>query len=459
MKNKTAFLPFSLIAGFTLTLLSACNFVDNQSVIPDSWQMFFNAAPDNANYLTSNAEHKVLIAVIDSGTDYNHPLLQKHIHYTVDKSGNVVGAGWDFLGKDAWPLPYLARTRFLYDEDQQVQDDEKLLVANISKLLQLEPSLSQWVHVHRNHNAEAEEGIFHGTHVAGLASYDDPRIGILPYRILPHQEALSESSKLNQSSEDFLNDLEEAITRAHNAGAKVINMSIGTSFGKTESGSEDMIKVFNEFESFVKSFPDVIFVAAAGNEKTWVNGENRYSFPCGINAQNIICVASLDKNGSPSEFTNIPLINSPLIFAPGENIFAPVPTQYCNSPSLANLAANLDQGSIGNLSQDILKDCSINGKAPLMALSGTSMASPIIARMLAQEVLKSESSESGAEIIQRFLGHSVNSKLGPLTMSKVKVPVPSWYSKSQDPSGMGLRRLNKEVKNQSSKYFEFYIKK
>ncbi len=448
IKSKTFVGLLSLVFLFFL----GCRPTHNQTVMPKEWESYFNATPVNKNYIQTNSQHKVLVAIIDSGTDYNHPFLKDHVHYELDKQGNAIGAGWDFVGNDAWPLPYLARTRHLYTKDKSALSEETLNLNNLTQLLKLEPDLRRWLHPHRHHDDESDQRIYHGTHVAGLASYDDSRIGIVPYRILPDQESLD--NKAHDMIDTFYEALEKAIVKAHGAGVKVVNMSLGTSFGETDNGAQHMIEVFKKFEKLVNSYPDMVFVAAAGNEKTWVNGETRYSFPCGIKATNIVCVASVNKSGSPSEFTNIPLVQSPLVFAPGEKILAPVPSQYCNSKQLGLISGSLDPSDLDRLSKKILKECSTNTVAPIMPLSGTSMASPIIARVIAQEALTLNSNANAEEIINRFISHSQKAQIGPLTVSKFRLPLPTWYPKDSDTQGLGLLESS-----MSRGYFEFYIKR
>lgn len=432
-----------------LSLLGGCRPTHNQSVIPAEWSSFFNSAPVNNNYLKTNDKHKVLVAVIDSGVDYNHPLLKNSIHYSIDTKGIANGAGWDFIGNDSWPLPYLARTRHLYQHDRRTLNEENLVATNIKNLLATSPELARWIHANRNLEDEAVQGIYHGTHVAGLASYDEPRIGIVPYRILPDQEDIN--GKSHDMVDVFFNYLEASIHHAAKQGARVINMSLGTSFGATENGSAHLIELFKKFEKLVNSYPNMIFVAAAGNENTWVNGETRFSFPCGIKASNLICVASINKSGSPSEFTNIPLVESPLVFAPGEKILAPIPSQYCNSKSLSDLSSNLDHSDIERLGKKLLKECPVSDLAPIMPLSGTSMASPIIARAVAIEALNFDSNIPASQIIESFLSHSLKTQVGPLAIMKFKIPVPSWYPKDSETQGLGLTESSL-----SRGYFEFY---
>ena len=351
-----------------------------------------------------------------------------------------------------WPLPYLARTRFLYQKDEPVIKEEEKRSLNITHILEIEPQLSRWLHQHRLHDEESSQKIYHGTHTAGLASYDDPRIGILPYRILPNQESIGNESR--QMMDIFYENLEAAIKKAISDGASVISLSLGTSFGKSDRDAEHSIELFKKFETLVNSYPQIIFVAAAGNENTWVNGQTRYSFPCGVSSKNFVCVASMDKNGFPSEFTNIPLIDSPLVFAPGEQILAPIPDHYCHSTQIENLTNDLSLKELKTLAKDILKECDQNNKNNILPLSGTSMATPMVARVLAQEVISLKPKTIAEDVIKSFISKSEATQLGGMSIAKILVPIPHWYPKYSDKQRLGIRASSVE-----RGYFTLYIKK
>jgi subtilisin family serine protease len=417
-------------------------------VIPKEWQSYYNAKPLQKNASQTNQQHQILIAIVDSGVDYNHPLLKDHVHYQLDEAGQIKGLGWDFLGNDAWPLPYLARTKHLYTKGQNAAKEEASTLKSLKQTLKLAPAMGQWIEAHRNVDDELDLTIFHGTHVAGLASYDDPRIGILPFRILPTQERIDSK---NKTGADWYESLEASIEKAHTLGARIINLSVGTSFGVSENGAKDMIEKFKKFEVLVNKYNDMIFVAAAGNESTWVNGETRYSFPCGVKAPNMVCVASINQKGGFSEFTNIPLVSSHLVFAMGEKVIGPLPNHFCDSKSLPYLSGDNSTAQLQNSLETILKDCPVQDAPHLAPLSGTSMAAPIVARALAQEILNQPPQTRVEDIIASYKKQATQEQVGPLTVNKFRFPVPSWYPKESDQKTLGLR-----PSSISRGYFEFY---
>lgn len=71
------------------------------------WSEIYKEAP------TMNDRPKVKVAVFDSGVDYNHPALAKHIPRSITASGELMIAGYDFMDDDALamdlsrdPVPY-----------------------------------------------------------------------------------------------------------------------------------------------------------------------------------------------------------------------------------------------------------------------------------------------------------------------------------------------------------------
>jgi subtilisin family serine protease len=101
-----------------------------------------------------------------------------------------------------------------------------------------------------------------------------------------------------------------AFNYARNNGAKVVNYSAGSN---QLSASE---------QAAIDNAPDVLFVAAAGNEHINVDADPIY--PCAYPEANVICVASTDQRDRLSTFSNIGPASVDLA-APGENIVSTYP--------------------------------------------------------------------------------------------------------------------------------------
>ena len=111
----------------------------------------------------SQRRDRVLVTILDSGIDYNHPA----IAYKIPRDHKTIG--WDFNENDDKPYDY-------------------------------EDSLFNW-----------SESYDHGTHVAGIASRDSDDIAILPLRY-PRSRG---------------DGFYEAIEMAHQRGSRIVNISLG----------------------------------------------------------------------------------------------------------------------------------------------------------------------------------------------------------------------------------------
>lgn len=177
----------------------------NTHCVPDAWEY----ANDNGKFAGGSSD--VVVAVIDTGVDYNHLDLRKNIWINtaeipdngIDDDGNGYiddVYGWDFVGNDNDPT-----------------DDNG-----------------------------------HGTHVAGIIAAENNNIGSVGVAYNSKVMVL----KAGNSSGYFNNsDIAEAIRYAYMNGASVINMSFGGS----------LISVAVE-EALENAYNSCVLVAAAGND-------------------------------------------------------------------------------------------------------------------------------------------------------------------------------------------------
>jgi|GEM_PF-1156689 len=156
-------------------------------------------------------------------------------------------------------------------------------------------------------NTDTTDRDGHGTHVAGIiAAQTDNGEGVAgvtgrwPIRILPVKV-------LNDDGEGTALSIAEGITKAVEAGADVINMSLGGP-GRSRLVEEAIRQAVAQ---------GVVVAVAAGNE--YDNAEGYY--PAGYAEP--IAVASVDESLASSDFSNY---GSPIdIAAPGEEILSTVP--------------------------------------------------------------------------------------------------------------------------------------
>tara|TARA_Y100001935_G_C17298822_1_gene507856 strand:- start:356 stop:1783 length:1428 start_codon:yes stop_codon:yes gene_type:complete len=459
------------------TAFIGCEEVDDQAYTPDNALESVNPTPKSRGFVENNNRHEILMAVIDSGTDYNHPLIAGNFHFDLE-DGKPVGIGYDYTGEDRWPAPYVALTSHLNPHmDQKGKEKGLLIQRRTGNLRDRFPLLSKFLDPLRNILQERESGAYHGTHVGGLMVYDEPRLGLIPYRVLPVNKIMKDGNEdwsAPSKSEIVFEQIRRAVNDALSKGVRVINFSL--SLNQREDGggallsgaaSEAELREFREKMESIKKIalenPSVAFVAAAGNEGQWISEDSALQLPCGISAPNILCVGALNDRNSLASFSNILLSDYPFVAAPGEDILSLFPTKMCNSDELKQLDSDDSSWPYDSVKsrkrhyRDLEEECS-KSESGLKVASGTSMASPIVARMIGKILLQNPSL-SGSEAINVLINRGENLQMGPLGIQRLVVERPSWYPRnSAQTNGPLLNPISNsgEVKQG---WFELYIKK
>jgi thermitase len=259
----------------------------NFSLVPQNTSKWQTLNLQQAQELASNLGAGIKVAVIDSGVDLQHPAFQ----------GGLVPASemWDYVNNDAVP------------------QEEGVL------------------------GTDAAYG--HGTSVAGIVLQIAPKAKILPLRVLGPD-----------GSGDVLN-VAAAINRAMQAGAKIINLSLGSDVNS--QAVNDAISA--------ATLRGIFVISSSGN----TNNQN-VTFPANqanidstLIGQYSLSVSSVDANDDKSSFSTWGSQLAPLeISAPGEQVFGPVPENRMGAWSgtsmsapmvSATLALALGQGSNLNL--------------------------------------------------------------------------------------------------------------
>jgi hypothetical protein len=203
-----------------------------------------------------------LVAVVDTGIDYEHPDLTKSIYLDPQPEPGGTRRGARFFGEPSRPV---------------------------------------------ERNGDPMDDYGHGTHLAGIiAATGDNQMGVLGVASNANLMAIKVFNGLPRPSSD---------TRIVNAGvsyacrrkAKIVNLSFELRPGRNGDLSEyDTLQLTME-----RTFPQVLFVAAAGNGD--VNGVGldldlpaNKVFPASfrLKSGNLITVAAVDRNGQLSDFSN-----------------------------------------------------------------------------------------------------------------------------------------------------------
>ncbi|MED3729453.1 S8 family peptidase [Priestia filamentosa] len=168
-----------------------------------------------------------------------------------------------------------------------------------------------------NGNSNVTDVNGHGTHVAGIAAAATNNnlgiAGIAPSaRILPIKALADNGSGISTN-------IANGIVYAANQGAQVINLSLGT--------TQDSVTIRNAVDYAVNR--GSVVVAAAGN-----NGANLLTYPAVY--QNVLAVASTDENDQRSSFSNYGTWVD--VSAPGSNILSTYPNSYYSYLSGTSMA-------------------------------------------------------------------------------------------------------------------------
>lgn len=333
MNRLRLFSPISLI--FSLLLLASCLVEEQNFVKGSQGDLIANPAPEEITH----DKRLVTVAVVDSGVDYNHPrfkgLIQKNTTTTE-------GVGFDVLGHDSYPYPIVLNRETLEKVDQILISAE------------------------------------HGTHVAGLATLNGNLksktnkiveykkfhnyVRLLPIRILPVGLSDKESQELNSETQDILNASYEtkfqqmtvkkltqymlaSVAAIDAEKADVANFSLGLD-GNDINADPTTKALLKELEvkvgKAINASP-ALYVFAAGNEARKVSDIN---YPAAFKFANTLTVGSLKSKKEVSWFSNFG--NKVDVYVRGSNVRSAVP----------------DNG--------------------LETLSGTSMATPLVANLAAK---------------------------------------------------------------------------
>lgn len=175
-------------------------------------------------------------------------------------------------------------------------------------------------------DGEPEDLNGHGTHVAGIiGAVMDNAEGITGVggncRIMPLRA-------LDRDGEGTIADVIAAIDFAAERNVRIVNMSF--------AGPDFSHVLFNA----MKAYPDILFIAAAGNDGRSATGGNsdvNPLYPAGFDLPNIISVAATDQRDNLASFSNFGKASVDLA-APGTDIVSTIPSFITGIVFRANYA-------------------------------------------------------------------------------------------------------------------------
>jgi subtilisin family serine protease len=216
----------------------------------------------------AESQGHVVVAVIDTGIDMNHPKLRPFLWLNEGESG---------LDKNGQDMSH-----------NQIDDDNNGYVDDVHG----------WDFV--SNSPVLKDSIGHGTHIAGLIVQPKVKIMVLKYY------------DRHQDGKMVLQRSLQAMKYAINMGAKIINYSGGGNGSSKDE--ENLIKEANN--------KGVLLVAAAGNQGE--TNESKPYFPASYQMDNIISVAAVNSTGELASFSNFGF-KSVHIGAQGVNILSTLP--------------------------------------------------------------------------------------------------------------------------------------
>ncbi|GAX36459.1 S8 family peptidase [Nodularia sp. NIES-3585] len=306
----------------------------------------------------------VVIAVLDTGVDYNHADLRNNIW---TNPGEIPGNGIDDDGNG-------------YIDDAQ-----------------------GWSFADNSNNVIDVNG--HGTHVAGTIAGANNGFGVTG---IAYDAQIMPIKVLNDQGAGNTNSIADGIYYAVNNGANVINLSLGGNFPNTT------LEAAIEYAS---SRGAVVVMAAGNNGYPFSSYPARYANDWGL------AVGAVDSNNQMANFSNRAGLNSfPYVTAPGVGVYSSVPGNQYATYSGTSMATPHVAGVVALMlsANPYLTDAQIrqilietSGNSTPAAASNSFNVSPVVSEAIAQMVSNRSSATTINFEFQATVLTDTNTEISP----------------------------------------------
>ncbi len=253
----------------------------------------------------STGDKSVIVGVIDTGVDYNHPDIAPNIWV------NPGETGLDAQGRDK-------RSNKVDDDGNGYVDD-----------------FHGWDFVNKDNDPMDDMG--HGTHTSGIigaAGNNATGVAGINWNV-----SLVGLKVFGASGEGDLDTIVQAVEYANNNGFTITNNSWGGETDKLPTDADEDVLRDAIAAGAAKGY---LFVAAAGNSSA--NNDKKPQIPASYPLANIISVASTGGNDSLSFFSNYGP-TTVHIAAPGSNVLSTLPNKKTGAMSGTSMAAPVVTGA------------------------------------------------------------------------------------------------------------------